>query len=223
MGRTSLENLPASQIEYSGHVQSGLWRILSPEYWRRTVLLVTAFFMTMLVFYFILSWTPAILQAAGLEAKYSVLGGTLLNVGGILGILTMGYLSAEYGLRRVLLSIFLLEAIFMALFAVTAGSEPIIAMAVVFFLGGCAHGGIVGLYATAAWIFPTALRATGLGWALGLGRSGAIVGPYLAGFLMALGWSRETYFFVLGLPLILAALALAVIQGDGLSAKQEKT
>ena len=185
--------------------------LLAPAYRRCTVLLMTAFFMCTLVVYFVLSWTPKIIIDAGMSSKLGIYGGTILNVGGIAGTLLMGYLFGLYGLRRVLVSIYLLQAALMIVFAYVVGGPVYLVLLIAGLLGGCTHAGIVGLYTCSAWLFPTRLRSTGLGWAIGLGRSGAVIGPYLAGLLMSFGWSREAYFIVMGTPILLAALAVWMI------------
>jgi MFS family permease len=72
-------------------------------------------------------------------------------------------------------------------------------------LGFFMIGTMVGLYAIVAHVFPTHVRATGTGAAIGLGRLGAVAGPYLGGVLIAAGWSRPLYFAVLGIPTLIAA------------------
>jgi MFS family permease len=76
-------------------------------------------------------------------------------------------------------------------------------------------GTMVGLYAIVAHIYPTHVRTTGTGTAIGLGRLGAVAGPYLAGVLIAAGWQRPLYFAVLGIPTLIAAvLSLAAARRE---------
>ena len=185
--------------------------LLAPEYRWRFLLLLTAFFMCTLVVYFVLSWTPKIIIDAGMGSELGIYGGTILNAGGIAATLLMGYLFGLYGLRRVLVTIYLLQAGLMIVFAYVVGGPVYLVLLITGLLGGCTHAGIVGLYTCSAWLFPTRLRSTGLGWAIGLGRSGAVIGPYLAGLLMSFGWSREAYFIVMGTPILLAAVAVWMI------------
>jgi AAHS family 4-hydroxybenzoate transporter-like MFS transporter len=62
--------------------------------------------------------------------------------------------------------------------------------------------------ALAATYYPTALRSTGIGWSLGIGRIGAIVGPVLAGELMALHWSNQQLFIAAAVPALISALVM---------------
>jgi MFS family permease len=67
-------------------------------------------------------------------------------------------------------------------------------------------GGFTGLYAVAAKIYPTEVRATGVGWAIGLGRLGAVVGPYVGGLFIAGGISMETNFILFSIPLLVSGI-----------------
>ena len=209
MRRDPIEALPPREVD--DDAPPSAVELLAPEYRRRTVLLLTAFFMCTLVVYFVLSWTPKIIIDSGMSTELGIYGGTILNVGGIAATLLMGYLFGLYGLRRVLVTIYLLQAALMIVFAYVVGGPAYLVLMIAGLLGGCTHAGIVGLYTCSAWLFPTRLRSTGLGWAIGLGRSGAVIGPYLAGLLMSFGWSREAYFIVMGTPILLAALAVWMI------------
>ena len=200
--------------------RTGMQDLLSSEYRRTSLLLLSAFFMCMLTLYFVLSWTPKVITDSGMDPRLGVYGGTVVNAGGIIGTLLMGYLSGFYGLRRVVVSIYLLQALLMMTFAYVIGSAAFLVLLVTALLGACAHGGMIGLYASSAWLYPTRLRSTGLGWAIGLGRTGAILGPYIAGLLMSLGWSREAYFMVMATPLLFAALAIAMIRSPLLGAQR---
>ena len=75
------------------------------------------------------------------------------------------------------------------------------------FMGFAIAGTMVGLHAMAPLIYPTRSRNTGLGWAIGFGRSGAVLGPYLAGLLLTKGLDRSDIYMVYSLPMLLAMLA----------------
>ncbi|MCB1841937.1 MAG: hypothetical protein KDI09_03150, partial [Halioglobus sp.] len=78
------------------------------------------------------------------------------------------------------------------------------------FLMGLEMAGLVGLYSVAARLYPTGMRNTGVGWAIGIGRWGAVFGPAAAGWMIALGLDRWVYFLLLGsVPALLAAIAVA--------------
>jgi MFS family permease len=74
--------------------------------------------------------------------------------------------------------------------------------------------------ATAAGIYPAAIRATGVGWALGIGRIGAITGPVIGGVLASLRLDIQGYFLIFGMLLIVATVAITLLQFDDKPATQ---
>ena len=79
-------------------------------------------------------------------------------------------------------------------------------MTLIFIIGFTLSGGYTGLYAVAAKIYPIEIRSTGVGWAIGLGRSGAVIGPGVAGFMLAAGLSVTTNFLTFAIPLLIGGL-----------------
>jgi MFS family permease len=140
----------------------------------------------------------------------------LLNGGGILGGLTFGYLAGKSHARR--LAPYLFVALYVAIVgygALRVGLVPVMSGAFVagFFMIGC----MASLYAIVPRIYPASVRNTGTGLAIGFGRLGAVIGPYLGGLLIAAGWQRLAYFSVLGLPVLITALVVRRIPllGEG--------
>jgi MFS family permease len=82
-----------------------------------------------------------------------------------------------------------------------------------FFMIGC----MASLYAIVPRIYPASVRNTGTGLAIGFGRLGAVIGPYLGGLLIAAGWQRLAYYAVLALPVLITALIVRRIPlfGEG--------
>jgi MFS family permease len=74
-------------------------------------------------------------------------------------------------------------------------------MALILLIGILQQGGFTGLYGVAAKIYPTGIRSTGIGWAIGLGRLGAVVGPAIAGYLIAAGFNMSANFFFFAVPM----------------------
>ena len=102
--------------------------------------------------------------------------------------------------------VFLLSsAVGMVVFA-TVPNQLTVLMVVIFLVGALLQGGFVGLYAVAGKVYPTEVRSTGIGWAIGLGRLGAVVGPAAAGFLIASGMSMSANYYVFAVPLAVSGL-----------------
>jgi AAHS family 4-hydroxybenzoate transporter-like MFS transporter len=85
---------------------------------------------------------------------------------------------------------------------------PVLLTAVVILAGWCIIGGQPGLNALGATYYPTYMRSTGIGWGLGIGRVGAIVGPYIGGQLMDLDWSSQQLFLVFAMPAVISTLVM---------------
>ena len=184
----------------------GIARIFAPDLKPRTLFLWLSFFMSMLTLYFLLLWTPQIVVNAGLPTGQSIIVGTVLNLGGLVGMLVLGWLSERFGLYRLIMVFFLLAALSMVAFALIEAS-PTVLLVLAFILGFFTVGGMIGLYSASAGIYPTSVRSTGLGWGIGIGRIGAILGPNIAGMLMAVGWEQSDYFLLLAVPLLIAMVS----------------
>lgn len=181
---------------------------------RTTLLLWAVNFLNLLNLYFLANWLPTIVTAAGMPASRAVLLGTTLQVGGVIGTLILGPLIDRLGFGRVLVPLFLGAAASIALIG-----QPDLAPVALFLVVLLSGFGIVGaqpaLNALAASYYPTAVRSTGVGWALGVGRVGAIVGPVLGGVLIGLNWSNQSLFRTVAIPALISGLLLMVLGGSG--------
>jgi MFS transporter, AAHS family, vanillate permease len=172
-----------------------------------TLLICLSFFMLMLSFYFVLSWTPKNLVDLGFSVSQGIFASVLLNVGGILGGLAFGYLAGKSHARKV--SPFFLAALFVSIVGFGALHSGIVPVMIGAFVAGFfLIGSMATLYALVPQIYPALVRNTGTGLAIGFGRLGAVVGPYLGGLLIAAGWQRFAYYAVLALPVLISALAV---------------
>lgn len=175
---------------------------------RTTTLLWITAFLDLLTLYSLSSWLPTLAQGAGLSTREAVLLGTTLQLGGVAGTVVMGPLIDRAGFQRVLVPSLLAAGAAIACFGVT-GLPPGLLFPIAAVAGFGAIGSTPGLNALAATIYPTSLRSTGIGWSLGVGRVGGLVGPVLAGALLTTGWtSRGLFAAVAG---VTAAAAVFVI------------
>jgi predicted MFS family arabinose efflux permease len=139
------------------------------------------------------------------------------NLGGIVGGTLLGYLARRVGLKALASGAMIATAVALAVFGRT---QPDLAAlkTVAFVLGFFLFASAVGLYATFVRVFPTQVRATGTGLAIGLGRFGGMLGPALGGWLMALGTSRPSIASIMALGAALGAFAIWLLQGPMLAA-----
>jgi benzoate transport len=169
-----------------------------------TMLICAAFFMNMVTFYFLMGWIPRIIVGMGLPNNVGIAALSFINLFGVVGGSLAGYWTGRAGLGRVTAIFMVLMYGSILLFGLVP-PDPTLIWIAASILGFFMIGTMVGLYAIVAHVFPTHVRNTGTGVAIGLGRLGAVAGPYLAGLLIAAGWQRPLYFAVLGIPTLIAA------------------
>jgi len=172
-----------------------------------TLLLWVMFFMNLLELYFLANWLPTVINAAGIPETLAIVTTALFQVGGIVGTLTLGRLIDRWGPYGVLTASYALGGVFTVLIGMAAASSVWLVMAATFGAGLCIVGAQISANAFAAGYYPTRIRSTGVGWALGIGRIGSIVGPVLGGFMLAAHWHVPAIFAAGALPALCAASA----------------
>ena len=205
LGRTALTALPVLPREETD--TKAVIGVFEPRFIKSTLLIVASFFMLMFSFYFVVSWTPKNLADLGFTVEQGIFALVLLNLGGIFGGLSFGYFARWSSART--LAPYMLTALFFAIVAfgmLRSGLVPM--MATAFVVGFFLMGSMASLYIIVPYVYPPKVRNTGTGLAIGIGRVGAMVGPYLAGLLIAAGWDRVAYYSVLALPVLISALAV---------------
>ena len=174
-----------------------------------TLLLWVPFFMNLLILYFILSWLPALLRQSAMPVSAGVQAVAMFSVGGIIGILAEGRVMMAVGARALLIVEFVAcAALIVTLANVATSPTPMLIATLV--LGICVQGAQAGLNALAAMFYPATVRATGIGWALGIGRIGSIVGPSLGGILLSLQWTPKEILTAGIAPAAVAAAAIVL-------------
>jgi benzoate transport len=206
MGRPTVAELPVvAKDEHAARNPVG--RLFAGATARSTALIWCAFFLLMFGFYFVTSWTPRLLVSGGRSTGEGITGGVLLNVGGIVGGSIFSFLAAKAGLRPLAAVYLALSAVSIVLFGVFA-SDLALAFTIALVIGVCLFGSMVGLYAMTPLLYPAAIRTTGMGWAIGIGRIGAILAPIVAGLLIDAGWSASQLYYAFAVPV--AATVLVV-------------
>lgn len=206
--KPTLDSLPEVAVQESPKstgLASNMLGLLTREHRTKTLTLWLTFFMCFSTLYFLMSWIPRMMEQAGFSPEVGRYAFFLFNFGGVIGIYTTGTLAIRFHLTKIL-SIFLIAAaIGMIIFAAAPSQEGLL-LTLTFIIGVLQQGGFTGLYAVAAKVYPTHIRTTGIGFAIGLGRFGAVVGPGLAGFLIAAGLSMSGNYYVFAVPMIIGGL-----------------
>ncbi|MBI3567982.1 MAG: MFS transporter [Gemmatimonadetes bacterium] len=179
-----------------------------------TLLLWAINFLNLINLYFLSNWLPTIAASAGMGTSRAVLLGTALQVGGVAGTLVMGPVITRAGFRAVLVTAFVVAAVAIATIGRNGIPAPLL-FAAVAVTGFCVIGGQPAVNARAATYYPTALRSTGVGWSLGVGRVGSIVGPVLGGELIRRQWTNEQLFLAVAVPAAAAAVLMSMVRDDG--------
>jgi AAHS family 4-hydroxybenzoate transporter-like MFS transporter len=174
-----------------------------------TLLLWVVFFMSLLDIYFLANWLPTVLNDLGASVSEAAVIGSMLQVGGVVGTFALGSVIDRFSFRA------LASVYFGAVFAVGAigqlGHSTILVSTAIFAAGFCVVGGQIAANALAAGFYPTSVRASGVGWALGIGRIGSIVGPLVGGALLAAKWSTSAVFMAAAAAALCAALAAVAL------------
>jgi AAHS family 4-hydroxybenzoate transporter-like MFS transporter len=175
-----------------------------------TILLWVINFMNLLTLYSLANWLPTVVTGMGYTTQTAVLVGTILQVGGTIGTFGLAWLIARNGFVPMLIATFAVATVSIALIG-SPGISLALLFVIVFVAGWCVVGGQPGINAFAATFYPTALRSTGVGFALGIGRIGAIVGPLIGGRLMAAQWGPQQLFWAAAVPAMVSTLTFVAL------------
>ena len=175
-----------------------------------TLLLWVMFFMNLLNLWFLNNWLPTIMTDAGLKVETASLITSLFQIGGLVGALALAGIVGRRLSFRILAFTYLAAAFFIFLIGNAGASIPLLVMTV-FASGMGVIGGQTVSNALSADFYPTAIRATGIGWSLGIGRVGSILGPILGGFLLSYGGTARHVFWAAAVPALIATLAALAV------------
>lgn len=206
--KNTLATLPTTDKEsISGTVGSAgsMVSLMIKDYRIATLTLWATFFLCFSTLYFLLSWIPKLMEQTGYSPETGRLAFFLFNLGAFIGIFLLGALATRWKLSNIVAAFLFTSAVFMVIFA-AAPNRLTLLLLITFLIGLLQQGGFVGLYAAAAKVYPTEIRSTGIGWAIGLGRFGAVAGPAIAGFLIASGMDMSANYYVFAVPMAIGGL-----------------
>jgi MFS transporter, AAHS family, 4-hydroxybenzoate transporter len=171
-----------------------------------TVMLWIMNFCTLTVALLMVSWLPTILELTGLSVTSSLLTASLLSAAGVVGTLLLGYTMVRRAPGSVLTVAFCCAAIGIVIFAFAGHSRAAVIIGILiagFFLFGCQAA----VNSVASSVYPTEVRSTGVGWVLGVGRVGSIVGPLIAGTILTSLLRHDKLFIIVAIPALVGAVA----------------
>lgn len=176
--------------------------------WRSTLALWGATFAGFAVLYFVTSWIPRLAIEAGLAPGAALWAGTIFNLGGCVGATAIGWLAIRTPIARLIRLFLAGAALLLILFSAPLPLALILLIA--FGIGLTLQGGFSGFYALCAELYPSETRSSGTGWAVGIGRGGAILGPAIGGMLLAARLPLWAVFLSFAVPLVISGV-LAVL------------
>ncbi|WP_321888107.1 MFS transporter [Paraburkholderia bannensis] len=181
--------------------------LLALPYRRGTLLVWTTFFMGLSVLFLMASWLPTIITHSGGSMRAAALTTALWSVGGTTGGLIIGRIMDGSQPTRVLGMAYLFACVAICVVG-QAYATPLLAAPFVFVAGMCISGTQVGINGLAATLYPTAMRATGVAWATGIGRFGSMLGSAVGGYLLSSGLSYSVLFAIVAMPAVVAAACM---------------
>ncbi|RMH83577.1 MFS transporter [Pseudomonas sp. AOB-7] len=212
---------PGLRIDAADHLQMsdgkgqgvGVFELFRDGRALRTLCLWLAFFCCLLMVYALSSWLPKLMANSGYSLGSSLSFLLALNFGGMAGAILGGWLGDRFNLGKVMVAFFVAAAASISLLGFNSPTPVLYGL--IFIAGATTIGTQILLYAGAAQFYGLSIRSTGLGWASGIGRNGAIVGPLLGGALMAINLPLQLNFIAFAVPGAIAALAMAVFTLSG--------
>lgn len=174
-----------------------------------TLLFWVSFFMCLLMIYGLNTWLPKLMDGAGLSVS-GLMFLLILNFGAIFGAIFGGRLADKFGSKSVLIGFFIAAATSLTLLGLV--QNIIILYILVAIAGATTIGTQIITNAYISQYYPTEIRSSGLGWALGIGRLGAIAGPIIGGVLLTMSLPFYQNFLAFAIPGVIGAIALTFVQ-----------
>ena len=177
-----------------------------------TLMFWVAFFMCLFMVYALSSWLAKLMAGAGYSLGSALTFVLVLNFGAVIGAVGGGWLADKFHIKYVLVAMYALAAVSISLLGYPV-STPVL-----FLLVGLAGASTIGTqivtYAYAGQFYPSAVRSTGIGWASGVGRSGAILAPIVIGTLVGMALPLQHNFLAIAIPAVIATIAVSLIRHE---------
>jgi AAHS family 4-hydroxybenzoate transporter-like MFS transporter len=175
-----------------------------------TVLIWLCLFMNTLALNYLNNWLPTLTTETGLPEAAALRAAASLQFGGMLGVITLGFLADRFGFYKVLAASFAGGGLFIALIGWAGGAFYPLA-ATIFVSGFFNIGTQITLAALAATLYPTDIRSTGVSWAHGFARIGSIISIMFAGTMLALHWPLQTMYLLVSIPMFFGCVWILLL------------
>jgi benzoate transport len=208
MGHAATPTLPVIPPEARGKSASD---IFAPAMLATTLIVTAAYFFHITTFYYLIKWVPKLVVDMGFAPSSAAGVLVWVNVGGATGGALFAVLTQKFNLKTLTMAVLLMSTAAITVFGYTP--PDLQRLSIICALSGfCINAGIVGLYAIIAQAFPTHVRASGTGFAIGVGRGGSVLAPIIAGFLFTYGFSLPSVSLAMAAGSTLAACTLVLLK-----------
>lgn len=155
--------------------------------------------------YFIASWITKLAIAAGLPPHDAIIASAIYNIGACVGTIALSLIATKYDLRKLLLAMMICASVLFLVFGgVKMGLNALLLVS--FLIGVTLQGGVNCNYPLVASVYPGPLRATGIGWAMGIGRVGSLIGPLVGGWALGAGLPLVMVFAIFCVPMLITGV-----------------
>lgn len=205
-GLEALASLPEATISPKQSISALFSRRLGGA----TIVLTIAYFAQVMLFYYVQKWVPKIIVDMGYEPSQASRVLVIANIGNLISAVLMGFAAQRIRVRPLVAAAMVAGFVAMGLFGLGGHSLSKLTVAVTL-AAFLINAGIVGMYPILAQTFPSHLRATGIGFVIGIGRGGSAIGPVIAGTLFSAGANLLVVSLVMGAGGLLAGAMLLVL------------
>ena len=188
-----------------------LARLFSRRWLAGTLLLWIAFGINLAEFYALQSWLPTLLGNVGYPPSAVVAATTLTTVGGIAAAVVIGPAMDRIGAAQTLSVLYVVGFLCVGFLGFALEMQLWVLLVVNFLAGCCVSGGQKSVSAYTTLFYPAEMRSTGIGWGLGVGRVGGILGPLAVGLAVTAGWSNRSLFMVMAVPMLIGAIIVLAL------------
>jgi AAHS family 4-hydroxybenzoate transporter-like MFS transporter len=184
-----------------------VFTLLKSEYRKTTLLSWAAFMGAFFTVYFLLSWIPRVTELSGYSPEIGRNGSSLFNWGAVVGLFLVGWFTAKWNLGKVIATLYIIATISMIMFA--QWNQPVAVYYILLTtIGLFQQSGNGAMYAAVTQFYDTRMKTAGIGWAIGMGRVGAVLGPAAGGYALSAGLNVGTMFVLFSLPMIITAACI---------------
>jgi MFS transporter, AAHS family, vanillate permease len=205
------ESMAALTPDTAASAQRSVMDIFKPGLIVSTLLITLGYFTHVVSFYFIIKWVPKLVVDMGFAPKAAAGVLTWANVGGAAGVVLFGLIATRVGLKALTLVALLGSSAMVIWFG--RGSHDLASLSSAVAIAGVfTNSAIGGYYLLFARVFPTHVRATGTGFAIGVGRGGALLAPVIAGYLLQAGLGLQAVATMMAMGSLSSAAALLALK-----------